>query len=102
MFCPFISAKLARDNLMKFAKKFSGIGFVIGFVGPLLFYAAPPSFFTFESRFVCPWCPIVDPLFPSFWTWLRMGLVTGLISGVVLTLIGFSLGCAVSKVVRAS
>jgi hypothetical protein len=40
---------------MKLGKKCGPIAFVIGLVGPILFYASPTSSWTYESRILCPW-----------------------------------------------
>jgi hypothetical protein len=40
---------------MKLGKKCGPIAFVIGVVGPILFYASPTSSWTYESRILCPW-----------------------------------------------
>jgi hypothetical protein len=85
---------------MKLGKRLGRIGFVIGFVGPLLFYASPSSWLTYESGFVCPWCPYVDFFFVTWLTLLQVGLTMGLISGLLLALIGFSTGCFVTLVRR--
>ena len=82
---------------MKWGKRFGRIGFVIGLLGPVLFYASPPSFLT-ESHIVCPWCPYVDILDANTLTWIRVGLVSGLLSGLLLALVGFLVGYAVSRV----
>ena len=85
---------------MKLGKIFGRLGFLIGFIGPVLFYASPVSFFTFESRFVCPWCPYVDWAYPTRMTWIGTGLRFGLFSGLVLAAVGFGIGYAVSKAIH--
>ena len=85
---------------MNLAKKLGCIGFVIGFLAPVLFYATPPSFPTFESPFVCPWCPIVFWGFTTKWTWATVGLRLGLVSGLLLAVIGFAIGYAASRIAR--
>jgi len=77
---------------MKLGKKLGGIGFVVGFVGSFLFYASPFSWPTFESRLVCLWCPYVDPVFVTRYTWLEIGLKVGLISGLLFAASGFVAG----------
>ncbi len=76
---------------MKLGKKLGRIGLVIGFPGPVLFYASPPSFFTYESRFLCPWCPYIDSPFMNGLAWLGFGLQIGLICSLALALSGFVL-----------
>jgi len=86
---------------MKLGKKIGRIGFVIGFRGPLLFYASPRSLFTYESHLVCPWCPYVDIPFATRIAWVQLGLWVGLLSGLSLAFIGLGIGCAVSRLVRS-
>ena len=77
---------------MKLGKRLGRIGFVIGFVPAFLYYVSPYSWSTFESHSVCPWCFFID-IFPSTWlTWLQLGLTMGLVSGLMLAVIGFSAG----------
>jgi hypothetical protein len=84
---------------MKLGKRFARVGFLIGFVGPVLFYASPVSLFTFESHFVCPWCPYVDGAYQTRMIWIGMGLFA-LVSGLVLAAVAFAIGYAVSKVIH--
>ena len=77
---------------MKLAKRFGRTGFVVGFVGPFLFYASPFSWFSFESHFVCPWCPYIDVMHPNWLTWVQLGLTVGLVSGLLFALVGFPVG----------
>lgn len=84
---------------MKPGKKIGRIGFVIGFLGPIFFYASPRSFVMYESRFLCAWCPYVDI---SRATRLTLGLEFGLVSGISLAVIGFSIGYGVSKFAHSS
>ena len=86
---------------MKLGKRFGRLGFLIGFLGPVLFYASPVSFFTFESRFVCPWCPYVDWFHPTRMTWIGTGLGFGSFSGLVLGAVAFAIGFTVSKAIHA-
>ncbi len=86
---------------MKLGKRLGCIGFVVGFLGPVLFYASPPSFFTFESHYVCPWCPSIDVAFPPATTWIKLGLLFGLICGLILASIGFAVGYGASRAARA-
>jgi hypothetical protein len=64
--------------------------------GPVLFYASPVSFFTFESHFVCPWCPYVDAAYSTRIIWIA-GLGFALFSGSVLAAVGFGIAYGVSK-----
>jgi len=68
------------------------IGFVVGFAGPFLFYVSPSSWFSFESGFACPWCPYIDFAFPNSLTGPYLGLTMGLMSGLLLALVGFCTG----------
>lgn len=77
---------------MNLAKKLGCIGFVVAFTGSFLFYASPFSWLSFESPFVCPWCPIADFISPNWQTWVQLGLIVGLGSGLVLAMIGFCAG----------
>ncbi len=85
---------------MKLGKRLGRIGFLIGFVGPLLFYASPASWLTCESHLLCPWCPYIDIFFATWLTWVQVGLTMGLVSGLLLALIGFFAGCFVTLVRR--
>jgi len=87
---------------MKLSKRFGLVGFLIGFVGPVLFYASPASFFTFESHFVCPWCPDLFWLHATRLTWMGAGLRFGLFSGLILAAVGFALGYAASRAIHAN
>ncbi len=87
---------------MKLGKRFGCIGFVIGFVGPVLFYASPPSFFAYESHFVCPWCPYIDIAFADTLTWLGVGLKLGLLCGLLFALIGLAIGYTVQRATHAN
>lgn len=81
---------------MNLGKKLGRIGFVVGFTNSFLFYASPFPWFSFESRFVCPWCPYIDVSDANSLTWLQLGLTVGLGSGLLLALIGFSAGYTVT------
>ena len=83
---------------MRLGKTLGRIGFVIGFLGHFLFYACPFSWLSFESGFVCPWCAIVDTAFANWLTWVNLGLTVGLMSGLLLALVGFSAGYLVTAV----
>jgi len=83
---------------MKLGKWFGRIGFVIGFVGSFLFYASPFSWSSFESHFGCPWCPYIDVWDANWLTWVELGLTVGLVSGLLIALVGFSVGFFVALV----
>lgn len=83
---------------MKLGKTLGRIGFIIGFLGPVLFYASPPTLFTYESHVVCPLCPYVDIAFATRLTWIEVGLEVGLLFGLVSALVGFVIGYLISKV----
>lgn len=87
---------------MKLGKRFGCVAFVVGLLGSVLFYASPPSFLTYESHLLCPWCPYIDMPASTFWTWLTIGVRIGLMSGLVLAALGFAMGCAASRIFRAS
>jgi hypothetical protein len=87
---------------MNLAKKLGCIGFAIGFIGPVLFYANPSSFPTFESTFMCPWCPIVDWAFATRWAWVGIGIRLGLVSGLLLAIAGLAVGYTASRIARAN
>jgi len=80
---------------VKLGKRLGRVGFVVGFVGPILFYSVP---YTFESQVVCPLCPIVLVFLPPRSLWLEMGLMVGLLQGLAFALLGFAAGWSISKV----
>ena len=79
---------------MNLGMRFGRIGFLVGFIGPILFYSVP---YTFESHIACPLCPYIDafghPLF-----WLEAGFTLGLIQGLTFALFGFAVGYSIFKV----
>jgi hypothetical protein len=83
---------------MKLGKVIGCIGFVIGLVGPVLFYTSPPPFF--QAFFVCPWCPYIVIFPSSTLTWVGVGLRWGLACGLLFALIGFVIGWTMAKVGR--
>ena len=89
---------MGASNCLRLGKRIGRIGFVIGFLGPLFFYASPAQFPTYESHLVCPWCPYVDVAYATWLTWVEVGLKFGLLSGLLLALIGFLVGYTVSRV----
>ena len=71
---------------MKLAKRFGRIGFVFGFIGPILFYALH-----IESHLACPFCPYITVPFVSRLGWLEIGLKFGLLQGLVFAFLGFAI-----------
>lgn len=82
---------------MKTGKLLGRALFVIGLIGPILFYASPASFPTRESHIVCPLCPIVEVPFGHPLLWLQVGLVSGLLQGTAFAVLGFAVGYFVSE-----
>jgi hypothetical protein len=80
---------------VKLGKLFGRIGFVIGFVGPVLFYAVPC---TFESHIACPLCPFIDAPFMRPLDWLEIGLKVGLFQGLIFALLGFAIGYFIFRI----
>lgn len=78
---------------MKLGKRLGRIGFLIGFVCPLISYAGPTSLLN-DS---CPWCPHIDALRVSPLTWIDIGLRFGLFSGLSFAVMGFVVGCTLSR-----
>jgi hypothetical protein len=78
---------------VKLGKRFGRIGFVIGFIGPVLFYSVP---YTFEWHIFCPLCPYIDVAFAHPLLWHEIGLRLGLLQGLVFALLGFVLGLLIS------
>jgi len=78
---------------VKLGKRLGRVGFVVGFISPILFYSVP---YTFESQVVCLLCPIVFVI-PSP-SPLEMGLWIGLLQGLAFAVLGFAAGWSISKV----
>jgi hypothetical protein len=78
---------------VKLGKRFGRIGFLLGFVGPLLFYSLH-----YEVTVLCPLYPHVDPAFAHPLLWLQIGLMAGLTQGLVFAIAGFAMGYAISRV----
>jgi hypothetical protein len=74
--------------------KFGRIGFVVGFIGPILFYLVP---YTFERHIFCPLCPQIDMASRRPLLWLEIGLGCGLAQGLTFALLGFVIGFLTSK-----
>lgn len=74
---------------IELGKRLGRIGFGAGLVGPLLFYATPPFSFAWESGYLCPWCPYIDPAPAARFQSLQRGLTIGLLSGLLFAAIGF-------------
>ena len=94
----FCSRSLFAHKFMKLAETLGRIGFLVGFLGPLVFYLAP--FPLFQSRVLCPQCPYIDIAFATRLTWIQVALVIALLSGLTLALAGFGIGYTVSKLRR--
>jgi hypothetical protein len=92
-----VGVEIAWGCSVKLGKVIGRITFVVGFVGPVLFYASPPSFPTYESHIVCPLCPYIDVAFGHALLWLQIGLELGLFQGIAFALLGFTLGYAISR-----
>jgi hypothetical protein len=84
---------------VKLGKLFGRIGFVIGFAGPVSFYAVP---YTFESYIACPLCPYVDASFMRPLDWLEIGLKVGLFQSLIFALLGFAIGYSIFRVKKLS
>jgi hypothetical protein len=78
---------------VKLGRLFGRIGFVFGFVGPILFYSLHV-----ESHIVCPTCPHIFAPFAHPLGWLEIALKFGLIQGLVFALLGFAVGFSISWV----
>jgi hypothetical protein len=76
---------------VKLAKIAGRVGFVLGFLGPVLFYTTPAGSPLYESHLVCPVCPYVDGIMPTS-GWLQLGLTIGLLTGFGYALLGFGIG----------
>jgi hypothetical protein len=83
---------------MKSGKLVGRLLFVIGFIGPLLFYATPPAFPTYQAFAVCPLCPMIEVAFGHPLLWLRIGLQFGLVQGIAFAVFGFTIGYGVSAI----
>ncbi len=77
---------------MKFGKRFARIGFLVGFIGPILFYPLH-----YQAQVLCPLCPYIF-VPPRALIWLQIGLVFGLIQGLTFALLAFAIGYSISKV----
>ena len=83
---------------MKLGKKIGRIGFVVGFVSPILFYQFGTNPVV---NFACLVCPHITMFGPTRLTWLQIGLGFGLVQGLAFALLGFAIGCAISKIQRS-
>jgi len=81
---------------VKLGKLFGRIGFVIGFVGPVLFYVVPN---TFVSPIACQLCPYIGVPFKPL-DWLEIGLKLELSQGLIFALLGFSIGDSIFRIKR--
>jgi len=78
---------------MRLGKLFCWIGFVFGFIGPILFYSLH-----FESHIACPGCPYITVPFADSLVWLEIGLKFGVIQGLIFAVLGFAIGFSISKI----
>jgi hypothetical protein len=87
-----------RKDQMKPGKLLGGALFVIGLIGPVLFYASAASFPTYQAFPVCPLCPHVEVPFGHPLLWLQIGLSLGLFQGSVFAVLGFAAGYLVPAI----
>ncbi len=85
---------------MKLVKKLGRIGFLVGFLGPVLFYGSKQLVMAFQ--FACPLCPTYMVAFWGPLDWLQLGLTFGLVQGLAFALLGFAIGYAISRIRRPS
>ena len=81
---------------MRLAKTVGRVGFVFGFLGPLLFYSSPYQFL-YGSHIVCPVCPYVEIPVATKMMWIGVGLRLGLFCGLAYALIGFGIVWSIFK-----
>ena len=84
---------------MKLGKRLGRVGFVVGFIGPILFYSVP---YTFEWQVSCPLCPYIFLPFHSPSVWLEIGLKVGLLQGLLFATLGFAIGWSISRVRKST
>lgn len=84
----------SEQTTVKTGKRLGRIGFVMGFIGPVLFYSVP---ITFEWHIFCPLCPYIDVPFAHPLLWLQIGLQLGLLQGLTFALLGFIIGYSISQ-----
>jgi hypothetical protein len=77
---------------MRIGRLLGRIGFVVGFVGPVLFYSLQ------APRIVCPPCLQITVPFATSLDWLERGLKFGLFQGLAFAVLGFAIGCAISGI----
>jgi hypothetical protein len=82
---------------MKLGKLIGRFGFAYGILGSLVFYSSQPSSLFYESHVACPACPYVDIAFATRLTWIQVGLGFGLVPGLAYAVLGFAIGCSISK-----
>ncbi len=75
------------------------MGFLVGFLGPVIAYLSPPWSM---AQFACPLCPHITAGFPTRLTWLQIGLTAGLVFGLLYAVTGFGIGYVVSKLRRVN
>ena len=88
---------MQRERGLRLGKHFGRIGFLAGFIGPILFY-----FIHYEALIFCPLCPHVDVAFGHPLLWLQIGLTAGLTQGLVFALLSFAIGYSISKIKSSS
>jgi len=78
---------------VRLGKRLGRIGFVVGFIGPILSYSIHREVYLF-----CLLCPHVDLAFGYPLVWLKVGLALGLMQGLVYALLAFAIGYSISKI----
>jgi hypothetical protein len=84
---------------VRLGKRFGRVGFVVGFIGPLMFYLVP---YPFKSRLGCPLCPYIEVPFAHPLLWLQIGLELGLVQGLIFAILGFAIGYLISKIKQSA
>ncbi len=82
---------------MKLGKLLGRIGFVTGFVGPVLLYPLHVDIPYWASP-LTPTCVLLP--FARLSDWLAIGLRFGLLQGLTFALLGFAVGFSISKLAR--
>lgn len=86
---------------MRFARQLALLGLVLGLGGPVLFYDTPAPMFPNGFGPVCPWCTFAAPSLANTLPRLDMGLKLGMVSAVVLALVGYVIGFVITSARRA-
>jgi hypothetical protein len=84
---------MQRECGVRLRKLFGRIGFLAGFMGPIVFYLIH-----YEAFIFCPLCPHVDVAFGHPLLWLQIGLTLGLTQGLIFALHGFAIGYSITKI----